>query len=50
MKLVMNPKGKIQDLETLRRTAGYKLEPMSPEICAEVVNALHAPKGKGLKI
>lgn len=45
----MDPRGQVQDLESLRRQ-GYNVEAsmLSPEICAEVVNALNAPKGKGI--
>lgn len=50
LKCVMNPKGKVQDLNSLRRQGFVEAPMLSPEICAEVVNALHAPRGKGLKI
>lgn len=43
----MNPKGKVQDLNSLRRQGFVEAPMLSPEICAEVVNALHAPRGKG---
>lgn len=51
LKLVMDPRGQMIDFSTSQKP-GYRCEQqmMSPEICAEVVNALHAPRGKGLLI
>lgn len=49
LKLVMDPRGQVQDLATLRQH-GITLDNsgmLSPDRCAELVSALHAPKGKG---
>lgn len=48
LKLLMNPKGQIWDLKSLRST-GVHIEapPLSPEICSSLVKDLHTPKGKG---
>ncbi|XP_057365531.1 uncharacterized protein LOC130686425 [Daphnia carinata] len=48
LKLLMNPKGQIWDLKSLRNT-GMHIEapPLSPEICSSLVKDLHTPKGKG---
>ncbi|GAB0092107.1 histone-lysine N-methyltransferase 2D [Sergentomyia squamirostris] len=50
LKLVMNPRGQVQNLETLK-DQGIVLEPMlpSPDQCAEVVNALQSG-GKGAEL
>ncbi|XP_055714536.1 uncharacterized protein LOC129808742 isoform X4 [Phlebotomus papatasi] len=51
LKLVMNPRGQVQDLETLRKQ-GILIDPtpQSPDRCAEVVNALQATGGKGAEL
>ncbi|XP_055689780.1 titin isoform X1 [Lutzomyia longipalpis] len=51
LKLVMNPRGQVQDLETLRKQ-GVLIDPtpLSPDRCAEVVNALQATGGKGAEL
>ena len=48
LKLVMNPKGQIWDLNALRHS-GINLDapPLSPEICTNLVKDLNTPKGKG---
>lgn len=46
LKLVMNPRGQVQDISTLRKQ-GYAFEPMSPEVCLDLVRDLNAPRGKG---
>lgn len=48
LRLVMDPRGQIQDLNSLRRQ-GYNIEPesMSPEVAFDLVRDLNAPKGKG---
>jgi hypothetical protein len=48
LKLVMDPRGQVQDLNSLRRQ-GYNIEPgsMSPEVAFDLVRDLNAPKGKG---
>lgn len=48
LKLVMDPRGQVQDLNSLRRQ-GYNIETgaMSPEIAFDLVRDLNAPKGKG---
>lgn len=53
LKLVMDPRGKMQDMNTLNTSHGYgsnngaNYGMMSPDKCAELVSALNAPKGKG---
>jgi hypothetical protein len=51
LKLVMDPRGQIQDLNSLRRQ-GYNIETgsMSPEVAFDLVRDLNAPKGKGKHI
>lgn len=47
LKLVMDPRGQIQDLQTLRKL-GENVEPcLSPEVCFDLVRDLNATKGKG---
>lgn len=47
LKLVMNPHGKVQDINSLRKQ-GYCIEPaLSPDVCLEIVRDLNSPKGKG---
>lgn len=47
LKLVMNPHGQVQDLNSLRKQ-GYCIEPaLSPDVCLEIVKDLNSPKGKG---
>lgn len=48
LKLVMNPAGQIQDINSLRKQ-GYTIETaLSPEVCLEIVKGLNSPKGKGI--
>lgn len=48
MKLVMNPRGKVQDWHTFKSTGMYnEHEALSPEICHDIVRDLQSPKGKG---
>jgi len=48
LKLLMNPKGQMWDLNTLRHSGIYiDAPPLSPEICSSLVKDLHTPKGKG---
>lgn len=43
----MDPRGQIQDLQTLRKL-GENIEPcLSPEVCFDLVKDLNATKGKG---
>ncbi|KDR17437.1 hypothetical protein L798_08565 [Zootermopsis nevadensis] len=51
LRLVMDPRGQIQDLNSLRRQ-GYNIEPesMSPEVAFDLVRDLNAPKGKGAEL
>lgn len=51
LKLVMDPRGQIQDLSSTRYH-DLNVDPgmLSPEICADLVSALHAPKGKGAEL
>lgn len=47
LKLVMNPHGKVQDINSLRKQ-GYCIETaLSPDVCLEIVRDLNSPKGKG---
>ena len=47
----MDPRGQIQDLNSLRRQ-GYNIETgcLSPEVAFDLVRDLNAPKGKGTYI
>lgn len=48
LKLVMNPHGQIQDINSLRKQ-GYSVESaLSPEVCLEIVKGLNSPRGKGI--
>lgn len=49
LKLIMNPRGQVQDLSTLRKQ-GYAIEPaaLSPDVCMDIVRDLNSPKGKGI--
>ena len=50
MKLVMNPRGHVQDWHTLKNTGMYTDHgALSPEICFDLVKDLHSPTGKGNK-
>jgi len=50
MKLVMNPRGKVHDIYSLRKQ-GYNIESaLSPEVCQEIVRDLNSPKGKGAEL
>lgn len=47
LKLVMNPRGKVHDIYSLRKQ-GYNIESaLSPEVCQEIVRDLNSPRGKG---
>lgn len=47
LELVMNPRGKVQDINSLRKQ-GHCIEPaLSPDVCLEIVRDLNSPKGKG---
>lgn len=48
LKLVMDPRGQVQNIETLQRQ--YEMQPMSPDLCAEVVSALNEAGGKGAEL
>lgn len=48
LKLVMDPRGAVQNIDTIQRQ--YELPPMSPDLCAEVVNALNEAGGKGAEL
>lgn len=46
----MNPHGKVQDINSLRKQ-GYCIEPaLSPDVCLEIVKDLNSPKGKGFLV
>ncbi|XP_054258419.1 proteoglycan 4 isoform X2 [Macrosteles quadrilineatus] len=50
LKLVMDPRGQVQDLNSLQKQ-GYNIEPcLSPEVCFDLVRDLNAPKGKGAEL
>ncbi|XP_015840184.2 uncharacterized protein LOC656988 isoform X4 [Tribolium castaneum] len=50
LKLVMNPHGQVQDINSLRKQ-GYTIEPaLSPDVCLEIVKDLNSPKGKGAEL
>lgn len=51
LKLVMDPRGVVQDVHTQGITYDHSSGMLSPDKCAELVSALHtdAPKGKGCK-
>ncbi|GLH16217.1 Uncharacterized protein GBIM_20556 [Gryllus bimaculatus] len=50
LKLVMDPRGQVQDITSLRRQ-GYNIEAqLSPEVCFDLVRDLNAPKGKGAEL
>nr|CAD7446040.1 unnamed protein product [Timema bartmani] len=48
LKLVMDPRGQVQDLDSLRRQ-GYSIEPgaVSPDVVFDLVRDLNSPRGKG---
>lgn len=48
LKLIMDPRGQVQDISTMRRQ-GFNIEPaaLSPDVCMQIVNDLNSPKGKG---
>lgn len=48
LKLIMDPRGQVQNIDTLQRQ--YDLQPMSPDLCAEVVSALNEAGGKGAEL
>lgn len=48
LKLLMDPRGQVQNIDTLQRQ--YELQPMSPDLCAEVVSALNEAGGKGAEL
>ncbi|XP_037925806.1 serine protease filzig isoform X2 [Hermetia illucens] len=51
LKLLMNPRGQVQDLSSMPHQ-GFSTDTglLSPDKCAELVTALHAPKGKGAEL
>ncbi|KAJ9576646.1 hypothetical protein L9F63_025461, partial [Diploptera punctata] len=51
LKLVMDPRGQVQDINSLRRQ-GFNIEPgsLSPEVAFDLVRDLNAPKGKGAEL
>ncbi|ODN06384.1 hypothetical protein Ocin01_00266, partial [Orchesella cincta] len=51
LKLVMNPRGHVQDWTILKQSGVYS-EPsaLSPEICHDIVKDLHSPSGKGAQM
>lgn len=52
LKLVMDPRGVVQDVHTQGITYDHSSGMLSPDKCAELVSALHtdAPKGKGCTV
>ncbi|KAL3285201.1 hypothetical protein HHI36_019316 [Cryptolaemus montrouzieri] len=50
LKLVMNPHGQVQDINSLRKQ-GYTIESaLSPDVCLEIVKDLNSPRGKGAEL
>ncbi|KAL0281014.1 UNVERIFIED_CONTAM: hypothetical protein PYX00_002141 [Menopon gallinae] len=50
LKLVMNPHGQVQDINSLMKQ-GYTIQtPLSPEICFDLVRDLNTTKGKGAEL
>ncbi|XP_044751639.1 uncharacterized protein LOC123311634 isoform X2 [Coccinella septempunctata] len=50
LKLVMNPHGQVQDINSLGKQ-GYNYESiLSPDICLSIVKDLNSPKGKGAEL
>ncbi|XP_031355840.1 uncharacterized protein LOC116180128 isoform X3 [Photinus pyralis] len=50
LQLVMNPRGKLQDIYSLRKQ-GYSIDAtLSPEFCQEIVRDLNSPRGKGAEL
>ncbi|XP_037042049.1 uncharacterized protein LOC119078545 isoform X5 [Bradysia coprophila] len=51
LKLVMDPRGQVQDITTLQN-CGVSIDSgmLSPDRCAELVTALYAPQGKGAEL
>nr|CAD7405678.1 unnamed protein product [Timema cristinae] len=51
LKLVMDPRGQVQDLNSLRKQ-GYSIEPgaVSPEVVFDLVRDLNSPRGKGAEL
>uniref|UniRef100_A0A2S2QPI9 Synaptopodin-2 n=1 Tax=Sipha flava TaxID=143950 RepID=A0A2S2QPI9_9HEMI len=47
LKLVMDPRGQVQDLQTLRKLGENVELCLSPEVCFDLVRDLNATKGKG---
>lgn len=49
LKLVMDPRGQVQDISSLRQQ-GFNIETgsVSPDICFDLVRDLNATKGKGI--
>ena len=47
LKLLTDPRGHVQDIKSMTELGYEAPELLSPEIVTEVVNALHAPQGKG---
>ncbi|XP_055921977.1 serine/threonine-protein kinase dst2-like isoform X2 [Eupeodes corollae] len=49
LKLFMNPHGKVQDINSVRELISETVS-LSPNRCAELVNELNAPKGRGAEL
>lgn len=51
LKLVMDPRGVVQDVHTQGISYDHSSGMLSPDKCAELVSALHTdtPKGKGIR-
>ncbi|KAK5640117.1 hypothetical protein RI129_010928 [Pyrocoelia pectoralis] len=50
LQLVMNPRGKLQDIYSLRKQ-GFSIDAtLSPEFCQEIVRDLNSPRGKGAEL
>lgn len=50
LKLVMNPHGQVQDINSLKKQGLQFESALSPDVCAEIVKDLNSPKGKGAEL
>lgn len=50
LKLIMDPRGQVQDLSTLRRQGINVETPLSPDLCFDLVRDLNSPSGKGAEL
>lgn len=48
LKLIMNPHGQLQDIQSLAKQGLNVQTPLSPELCFDLVRDLNTTKGKGM--